>query len=63
MLAFLVVQKEGDTSVNSSVGCGGRQLRLELAVNDFERFLTADKGVSVITRECYVCPACPAIPN
>ena len=49
--------------MNSSVGCGGRQLRLELAVNDFERFLTADKGVSVITRECYVCPACPAIPN
>jgi hypothetical protein len=47
MLAFLVIQKEGDTSVNSSVGCGGRQLRLALAVNDFERFLTADKGVSV----------------
>jgi len=39
---------------NNSDGCGGRQLRLELAVNDFERFLTADKGVSVTTRECYV---------
>jgi hypothetical protein len=54
MLAFLVIHKEGDSSLNSSVGCGGRQLRLELAVNDFERFLTADKGVSVTTRECYV---------
>jgi len=54
MLAFLVIQEEGDTSVNSSVGCGGCQLRLELAVNDFERLLTADKGVSVTTRECYV---------
>ena len=39
---------------NNSDGCGGRQLRLKLAVNGFERFLTADKGVSVTTRECYV---------
>ena len=40
--------------MNSSVGCGGRQLRLEVAVSDFERFLTAGKGVSDTTRECYV---------
>lgn len=53
MLAFLVIEKEGDTSVNSSDGCGGCQLRMEVAVSDFERFLTADKGVSVATRECY----------
>ena len=33
---------------------GGRQVRLELAVNDFERFLSAGKGLSVATRECYV---------
>ena len=38
----------------SSDGSGGRQLRLELALNDFEHFLTADKGLSVTTRECYV---------
>ena len=40
--------------MSSSDGSGGRQLRLELAVNDFEHFLTADKGLSVTTRECYV---------
>lgn len=40
--------------MNDSVGCGRRQLRVELAVNDFGRFLAADKGVSVTTRECYV---------
>ena len=38
----------------SSDGSGGRQLRLELALNDFEHFLSADKGLSVTTRECYV---------
>ena len=38
----------------SSDGSGGRQLRLELTLNDFERFLSADKGLSVTTRECYV---------
>jgi site-specific recombinase XerC len=54
MLAFLVIQKEGDPSMNSGVGCGGRQLWMAVAVSDFERFLTADKGVSVATRECYV---------
>jgi site-specific recombinase XerC len=54
MLGFLVIQKEGDTSMSSSDGSGGRQLRLELALNDFERFLAADKGLSAATRECYV---------
>jgi site-specific recombinase XerD len=53
MLAFLVTGKEGDTSMSSD-GSGGRQLRLELAINDFEHFLSADKGLSVTTRECYV---------
>ena len=38
----------------SGDGCGGRRLRLELAVNDFEYFLSANKGLSVTTRECYV---------
>ena len=38
----------------SSDGSGGRQLRLELALNDFEHFLSADKGLSVTTRESYV---------
>ena len=38
----------------SGDGCGGRRLRLELAVNDFECFLSANKGLSVTTRECYV---------
>ena len=54
MLAFLVTQKEGDTSMSNSDGSGGRQLRLVLAVNDFEHFLSAEKGLSVSTRECYV---------
>ena len=54
MLAFLVTQKEGDTSMSNSDGSGGRELRLVLAVNDFEHFLSADKGLSVSTRECYV---------
>jgi site-specific recombinase XerC len=54
MLAFLVTQKEGDTSMSNSDGSGGRQLRLVLAVNDFEHFLSARKGLSVSTRECYV---------
>ncbi len=40
--------------MSSSDGCGGCQVRLELAVNDFEHFLSADKGLSVATRECYV---------
>ena len=40
--------------MSSSDGSGGRQLRLELALNDFEHFLTADKGLSVTTRGCYV---------
>ena len=38
----------------SGDGCGGRRLRLVLAVNDFECFLSANKGLSVTTRECYV---------
>jgi site-specific recombinase XerD len=54
MLAFLVVQKEGDTSVDSSDGSGGRRIRLEVAAGDFERFLVAGKGVSAATRECYL---------
>jgi site-specific recombinase XerD len=54
MLAFLVTQKEGDTSMSNSDGSGGRELRLVLAVNDFEHFLSASKGLSVSTRECYV---------
>ena len=41
MLAFLVIQKEGDISMSSSDGSGGRQLRLEVALNDFEHFLRA----------------------
>ena len=40
--------------MSSSDGSGGCQLRIELALNDFEHFLSADKGLSVITRECYV---------
>ena len=40
--------------MSCSDGSGGRQLRLELAVNDFEYFLSANKGLSVTTRECYV---------
>ena len=40
--------------MSSSDGCGGCQLRMELALNDFEHFLSADKGLSEITRECYV---------
>jgi len=54
MLAFLVTQEEGDTSMSNSDGSGGRELRLVLAVNDFEHFLSASKGLSVSTRECYV---------
>jgi hypothetical protein len=49
-----VRQKEGDTSVSSSDCSGGRRIRLEVAAGEFERFLMADKGVSVATRECYV---------
>ena len=48
MLAFLVVQEEGDTSVNSSDWPGGRRIRVEAAAGDFERFLMTGKGVSVI---------------
>jgi len=48
MLAFLVTQKEGDTSMSNSDGSGGRELRLVLAVNDFEHFLSAIKGLSVL---------------
>ena len=40
--------------MSSSDGFGGGQLRMELALNDFEHFLSADKGLSVSTRECYV---------
>lgn len=40
--------------MSGSDGSGGCQLRLELAVNDFEHFLSARRGLSVITRECYV---------
>jgi len=54
MLAFLLVQKEGLTSVNSSDRPGGRRIRLEVAAGDFERFLMTAKGVSVATRQCYV---------
>ncbi|MDT5306826.1 MAG: transposase [Mycobacterium sp.] len=32
MLAFLVIQKEGDPSTNSGVGCGGRQLRMAVYI-------------------------------
>ena len=39
---------------SNSDGSGGRELRLVLAVNDFEHFLSARKGLSVSTRECYV---------
>jgi site-specific recombinase XerC len=54
MLAFLATQEEGDTSMGSSDGSGGSQLRMDLALNAFEHFLSADKGLSVTTRECYV---------
>jgi hypothetical protein len=40
--------------MSNSDGSGGRELRLVLAVNDFEHFLSASKGLSVSTRECYV---------
>ena len=40
--------------MSNSDGSGGRELRLVLAVNDFEHFLSANKGLSVTTRECYV---------
>ena len=40
--------------MSNSDGSGGRQLRLVLAVNDFEHFLSAIKGLSVSTRECNV---------
>jgi hypothetical protein len=33
---------------------GVRHLQMELALNAFEHFLSADKGLSVMTRECYV---------
>jgi hypothetical protein len=51
MLAFLVVQKEGVTSMSSSDGSGGCRIRLEVAIGDFECFLTAGKGVSPATKE------------
>src|SRR6476661_5599569 len=47
MLAFLVTQKEGDTSMSNSDGSGERELRLVLAVNDFEHFLSASKGAGM----------------
>ena len=40
--------------MGSSDGSGGCRVRLEVAVDDFERFLVAGKGVSAATRECYV---------
>ena len=40
--------------MSNSDSSGGRQLRLVLAVNDFEHFLSAIKGLWVSTRECYV---------
>jgi site-specific recombinase XerD len=33
---------------------GGRRVPLDVAVGEFERFLTAGQGVSVATRECYL---------
>jgi site-specific recombinase XerD len=54
MLAFLLGQKEGDSSVNSSDCPGGCRIRVEAAAGDFECFLMTGKGVSVATRECYV---------
>ena len=34
--------------MSNSDGSGGRELRLVLAVNDFEHFLSAIKGLSVL---------------
>jgi site-specific recombinase XerD len=40
--------------MSGSDGSGGRQLRKRLAINDFEHFLSAQRGLSETTRECYV---------
>ena len=41
-------------SSDSAGGSGGRRVPLDSAINEFERFLLVSKGVSVVTRECYV---------
>jgi hypothetical protein len=38
----------------SSDVAGGCQVRFEVAVGDFERFLLAGKGASTATQQCYV---------
>jgi site-specific recombinase XerD len=35
-------------------GSVGRRVPLDSAINEFERFLLVSKGVSVVTRDCYV---------
>ena len=41
-------------SSDSAGGSVGRRVPLDSAINEFERFLLVSKGVSVVTRECYV---------
>jgi hypothetical protein len=43
-----------------TVGC---RVRLEVGVNDFERFLLVGKGVSAATRECFVRHARRCLPR
>lgn len=38
----------------SSDVAGGCQVRFEVAVGDFERFLLVGKGASAATQQCYV---------
>ena len=55
MLAFLVTQKEGDTSMSNSGGSGGRQLRLVLAVNVFEHFVSTNEQSSIPVDQDLLC--------
>ena len=41
-------------SSDSAGGSVGRRVPLDSAIKEFERFLLVSKGVSVVTRECYV---------
>ena len=53
---WIFLSKEGDPDVSSDVagGLAGCQVRFEVAVGDFERFLMVGKGASAATQECYV---------
>lgn len=40
--------------MSSGDGPSACRVRMEIAVGEFERFLVAGKGVSAVTRQCYV---------